>query len=814
MKNLISVILAACLLLSAFPFAVSAAESGAAVGETVTYGDYEGIVLPDETVKITAYNGSEAEVQMPSYIDGMSVSEVGDEIFRDCPSVKSVVFPWMASKIGNYCLNLNVSSVVLPTYLEEAPNFNEVIINITGREQVIKINDLVFFAYCDNCETAEEACQAIADGGRNAALVKYDALRDEEYYYDTGIKLLSLTNYSGNNKKITSLYIPDSINEVPVTEIGDNAFFDYENPYELESIKLPAKLEAIGNSALAGNKFSQIDLPDTVTSIGDDAFIFNQNLNSMYIPFDAVLGQSPFAFTSYPFTIYGYYGSDAERYCNKCAEEDRELGYTELNFPFVPLDSYGYARVSDGFGITGYYGDETDLTLPSEFFGGSVTEIGENAFNGANNLSSVAIPDSIVRIGGDAFYGCCTLGTIMSTDRANISLALLNVDSIGAHAFAHCTELENTSFELNAFEVGAEAFLGVALESVTIYKKDADIGSLAFGYEIDPPSGLPVKNSAFTVKGYTSSTSQTYAAENGFTFIPLDGTEFTYADYGSGVEITAYNINEKTVTVPYAIGGKTVLQISESAFERKSMNEVNLPYSLEAIGAYAFARCAKLAYVNFYEDSGYTEPQLREIDDSAFKSCESLIDMDITSCRKLTRIESCAFAGCKKLESFSRHNPELPDSLNYIGSYAFVDCPIYYVKIFNEELSIGEYAFGFTYNDDGDPVLRLFDGYYDGEEPTRLRGFKNSTAHTYCNEYGTRFIMFTRFGDADTNDTVNVNDATYTQKAIAKLVTLNSEQMVNADLNEDGAVNIIDVTIIQKVVAGLIDYRDFYQPKG
>ena len=55
--------------------------------------------------------------------------------------------------------------------------------------------------------------------------------------------------------------------------------------------------------------------------------------------------------------------------------------------------------------------------------------------------------------------------------------------------------------------------------------------------------------------------------------------------------------------------------------------------------------------------------------------------------------------------------------------------------------------------------------------------------------------------DLDGNGKVNINDATYIQKAIAGKITLTDAQKKLADTNLDGDVNINDVTMIQKYLA-------------
>ena len=64
--------------------------------------------------------------------------------------------------------------------------------------------------------------------------------------------------------------------------------------------------------------------------------------------------------------------------------------------------------------------------IPAQIEGVAVTSIGHSAFRGCDNLTSVIIPDSVIRIDADAFRDCTALEDIIIPD---------SVTSIGAGAF-------------------------------------------------------------------------------------------------------------------------------------------------------------------------------------------------------------------------------------------------------------------------------------------------------------------------------------------------------------------------------------------
>ena len=99
-----------------------------AVGVTASaenWGDYEYIVLDDGTVEISQYMGNESKVEIPSEIDGMSVSSIGERAFFDCHSFTELIIADTVKTIGNHsfgrCLRMeNVTIPVSVTYISKS----------------------------------------------------------------------------------------------------------------------------------------------------------------------------------------------------------------------------------------------------------------------------------------------------------------------------------------------------------------------------------------------------------------------------------------------------------------------------------------------------------------------------------------------------------------------------------------------------------------------------------------------------------------------------------------------------------------------
>lgn len=76
--------------------------------------------------------------------------------------------------------------------------------------------------------------------------------------------------------KVTDVQIPDN-----VTSIGDSAFYFSE---ELENITLPQKLTKISRCAFAGTSITAIAVPEGVTELGNGAFQSCLRLHTVFLP--------------------------------------------------------------------------------------------------------------------------------------------------------------------------------------------------------------------------------------------------------------------------------------------------------------------------------------------------------------------------------------------------------------------------------------------------------------------------------------------------------------------------------------------------
>ena len=120
--------------------------------------------------------------------------------------------------------------------------------------------------------------------------------------------------------------------------------------------------------------------------------------------------------------------------------------------------------------ISRYIGTETDIVIPSQIDGKTVSAIGNvigttGAFEGCTSITAVVIPEGVTEIQDNAFYGCTSLETV--TIPSSVTL-LRNC------AFCDCPNLRAIYFKGDAPQQANYVF--DSTENVTMYYQDGTSG--------------------------------------------------------------------------------------------------------------------------------------------------------------------------------------------------------------------------------------------------------------------------------------------------------------------------------------------------
>ena len=384
---------------------------------------------------------------------------------------------------------------------------------------------------------------------------------------------------------------------------------------------LPVK--TIYREAFKGTNITSIEIPDSVTSIGYDAFYNCKSLKSIVLP-NSVTSIASEAF-------YG------------CSS----LTSIEIPDSVTSIGSYAFYNCSS----------LTSIEIPN-----SVTSIRDYAFSGCSSLTSIEIPDSVISIGDYAFLGCRSLTSIVIPN---------SVTSIGDSAFRGCRSLQSITLPF----VGAKA--GV---------KDSDTYQYPFGYIFGTSSytGSYSATQYYYGSSTSSTTYNYYYIPSSLKSVTITGGNILRGAFYNCSSLTSIEIPASVSSIgDYAFYGCTSLYLTENNLKYVKLNGTPYYILIEAanknfstykinsqtkyIEAEAFGGCTRL--------SSITVPDgITSIGSYAFSNCSSLETIEIPD--SVTSIGSGAFSGCSSLESiilpFVGAKADVKDSDTYQYPFGYI----------------------------------------------------------------------------------------------------------------------------------------------
>ena len=385
------------------------------------------------------------------------------------------------------------------------------------------------------------------------------------------------------------------------------------------------------------------------------------------------------------------------------------------------------------------------FSLKSIVIPNSVTKIGKNAFYNCKSLQSIVIPDSVTKIDDCAFKGCTSLQNIVIPN---------SVTKISKMSFPLGIELISHS---NRFVVEDDLLIDLEEKRLIQCLKDKDT-------IVIPESVTKIGDNAFpdceSLQGIVIPKSVTEIGDGAFygckslqsIVIPDSVTKIGSRPFRVGIKITSHSnrfvvkddlliaLEEKrliqclkdkdTIVIP-----ESVTKIGDGAFWGcSSLQSIVIPNSVTEIGDHAFYSCNSLQSIVIPDSA-------TEIGGGAFQFCKSLQSIVITN--SVTAIGNGAFGYCESLQSIV-----IPDSVNVIGNAAFWCCESLQSIVIPESVtSIGRNAFWGCGSLQSivipESVTSIGDGAFDGCKSLQSIVIPKGTKEQFegvLNEYYHKFI--------------------------------------------------------------------------
>lgn len=259
----------------------------------------------------------------------------------------------------------------------------------------------------------------------------------------------------------------------------------------------------------------------------------------------------------------------------------------------------------------------TNLVVP-----GTVTGIGCGQFAGCSTIEEVNMGTNVTAIGNEAFGGCKNLWRVtlsgspllaeiddyaFSDCEALQKITLPNsVTSIGRYVFQNCESLTQATLGTGITAIPTGAFKGcMSLTTVTISGKITSIGSNAFAGCISLGtikfSGTRAEWLAVEKGGSWSNATGKFTVQctDGYIYPATDG--LTYAANGANYSVTGYTTKPETIlTIPASYNGSSVVSVGKEAFKNcNAVINLTIPATVTSIGDKAFYGCSSLTTIIF-----------------------------------------------------------------------------------------------------------------------------------------------------------------------------------------------------------------------
>ena len=550
------------------------------------------------------------------------VTTIGEFAFF-CSNIKELILPSTVTEIGDNAFyrpkSIICNAATPPTLGDNAfdnditPSIKVPLQSIAAYRQAVGWKN--FANYYGGEVVADGITYRIDDNGAMVAAAEVTL---------TEANIPSVVEFEGNQYaviKINDYVFSGNTNLKAVTlpeglvEIGAFAFNGCQN---LGSVVLPESLTTLGRDAFQSCKsLRAVKIPSGVTAIPDQCFYVCSSLESVIIPEGVMsIGSSAFASCNLktltlPESLTTL-GSDAFRYNQMLEKIEIPSKVTE-----IPQSCF-----------------ERCLSLESVTIPEGVTAIGDDAFQSCN-LNALTLPESLEAIGSYAFFGNRSLKsvnipakvkTIESYAFASCGLTDLvipeGVQAIGNYAFGW-NSLQNLTLPSTITSIGESVFYDNYYLQLIICNAATPptLGDNAFDNDITPSIKVPLQSiAAYRQAVGWKNFANYYGGE-----VVADGITYRIDDNGAMVAAAETSLTEANIPSAVEFEGNqyAVTKINDKAFsDNTNLTAVTLPESVVTLGSDAFSGCQSLKTIKI-------PSKVTAIPDRCFVSCSSLENVTI-----------------------------------------------------------------------------------------------------------------------------------------------------------------------------------------
>ena len=361
-----------------------------------------------------------------------TVKTIEQNAFRNCSSLTEISLPLALTSLGDYAfsnsglreINFNDALETIGAYAFNGTNLTEVNLND-------KITSLANYTFAD--------CKNLKSISLNDGLVKIG-----QYVFNGCSNLASISiPESVEEIGYRAFYDCTSLKTADFASVADVCKIKFENAYS-NPIYYAKKLH------INGEEVTELEIPQTVTEIGDYAFYNCAGLTKAVIPNSVTsLGNSAF---------YN---------CSGLTDLTVGNSLNEISDQFNGCTSLKSLTLADGVNPIDLSGLDITSKLTSLYMGREIL----NA-NGFSNLETLEVGNAVEEIKDSEFSGCRYL--------ASLTLGG-GLTSIGESAFANCVKLAEVVVPQNVETIGGSAFAGnTSLSEITMGYAVKTIGEKAF----------------------------------------------------------------------------------------------------------------------------------------------------------------------------------------------------------------------------------------------------------------------------------------------------------------------------------------------